>query len=177
MVFNRIYALRKYYCFRCPNKSPRSTGIKLLEEYLGGKLRRLKVIDFGCAPCWRNSKYLTEKYKCYVIRVDAVLETRPDVVAYPTHLPFRDNCVDVFVFSHILMFMNRKEEWLQAIQELKRTTRQILVVEVFKCKGRAKMRPEEKPLEFEFDEVKKLLGRIVKKHEDKHGLGCFIVLV
>jgi len=143
MVFNRIYALRKYYCFRCPNKSPRSTGIKLLEEYLGGKLRRLKVIDFGCAPCWRNSKYLTEKYKCYVIRVDA----------------------------------DRKEEWLQAIQELKRTTRQILVVEVFKCKGRAKMRPEEKPLEFEFDEVKKLLGRIVKKHEDKHGLGCFIVLV
>ncbi len=101
-------------------------------------------------------------------------ETCPDVVAYPTHMPFRDNAVDVVLFTHILMFMNSKEEWSRTVAELRRISRKYILVEVFKCKGKQKMKPEERPLQFDFEEVRKILGIIVRKCENKK-LGCYIV--
>ena len=133
----RIRVLREEYCNHCniSGRSPRSTGVKLLESVIDreGFKPRL-VIDYGCST-WRNTRYLVGKYGCESIRVDAIIDTKPDVVAYPTHLPFRDGVADVVLFTHILMFMNSKDEWAGAINELRRVSRRYIVLEAYHVKN------------------------------------------
>ncbi len=137
MPMIRIRILREEYCNHCniSGRSPRSTGVKLLEAVIDREgFRPRLVIDYGCST-WRNSKYLVNKYGCESIRVDAIIDTKPDVVAYPTHLPFRDDVADVVLFTHILMFMNSKDEWQEAISELKRVSRGYVVLETYHVKN------------------------------------------
>lgn len=91
------------------------------------------MIDYGCST-WRNSKYLANKYGSFTVRVDAIMDTRPNVVAYPTRLPFRDGVADVVLFTHILMFMNSKDEWQETIGELKRVSKRYIVLETYHVK-------------------------------------------
>jgi SAM-dependent methyltransferase len=125
----RIKILRDHYCARCPivKRSPRSTGVKLL---LGvTDVRSWHVLDFGCSN-WRNSKYL-ESLGAYAVRMDAIPDTKPDVVAYPTHLPFRDKAFDVVLYTHVLMFLESKSHWPSALKEAARVIRKYLVLETY----------------------------------------------
>ena len=159
----RIRILREEYCNHCniSRRSPRSTGVKLLESIIDkeGFKPRL-VVDYGCST-WRNTKYLVNKYNCESIRVDAISETKPDVVAYPTYLPFRDNVVDVILFTHILMFMNNKNEWPRVISELRRISRRYIVLEAYHVKN-------PKALKYDYNELMQLIGqsglRIVRRN-------------
>jgi tellurite methyltransferase len=125
----RIRILRDYYCARCPivKRSPRSTGVRLLLGVTDVSGRR--VLDFGCSN-WRNSKYL-ESLGAYAVRMDAIPDTRPDVVAYPTHLPFRDKAFDVVLYTHVLMFLESKNHWPGALKEAARIIREHLVLETY----------------------------------------------
>ncbi len=125
----RIRILRDHYCARCPivKRSPRSTGVKLL---LGvTDVRSWRVLDFGCGN-WRNSKYL-ESLGAYAVRMDAIPDTKPDVVAYPTHLPFRDKAFDVVLYTHVFMFLESKSHWPSALKEAVRVIRKYLVLETY----------------------------------------------
>jgi tellurite methyltransferase len=86
-----------------------------------------------------------------VIRVDALRETKPDVVAYPTRMPFRDSSADVVLLTHILMFMNSREEWPRAIQELARVSRDYVVLETYHVKN-------PKALNYEWQEIHELIS-------------------
>lgn len=153
MVRIRIEVLRREYCSHCPitKRSARSTGVRLLEQVLDkeGIVPRV-VIDYGCST-WRNSRYLENKYRCFAVRVDAVTWTKPDVVAYPTHMPFRDGAADVALLTHILMFMNNKAEWKDAINELRRISRRFIVLETYHVKN-------PKALNYEFTELMNVIN-------------------
>ena len=77
------------------------------------------------------------------------------------------------------MFMNKKEEWKDAINEIKRVTKKFAVIEVFQCKGKRNMKSYEKPLWFEMSEVINLITengfKIISKKVDKRGLGVFLI--
>jgi tellurite methyltransferase len=137
MISVRIRVLREEYCNHCniSRRSPRSTGVKLLEGVLDRDgVKPNVIIDYGCST-WRNSRYLAIKYGSFVIRVDALRETRPDVVAYPTHMPFRDFSADIVLLTHILMFMNSKDEWPKALGELARVSKGYVVLETYHVKN------------------------------------------
>jgi len=151
MISVRIRVLREEYCNHCniSKRSPRSTGVKLLEGVLDRDgVKPNVIIDYGCST-WRNSRYLAIKYGSFVIRVDALRETKPDVVAYPTHMPFRDSSADVVLLTHILMFTNNKGEWPRAIQELTRVSRGYVVLETYHVKN-------PKALNYEWQEIYEL---------------------
>ena len=153
MVSIRIKVLRDEYCNHCniSRRSPRSTGVKLLESVLGRDgVKPSVIIDYGCST-WRNSRYLATKYGSFVIRVDALRETKPDVVVYPTHMPFRNSSTDVVLLTHILMFMNSREEWPRAIQELARVSRGYVVLETYHVKN-------PKALNYEWREIHELIS-------------------
>ncbi len=148
----RIRVLREEYCNHCniSRRSPRSTGVRLLEEVIDREgFRPRVIIDYGCST-WRNSKYLASKYGSFTIRVDALVGTRPDVVAYPTHLPFRDSSADVVLLTHILMFMNSKDEWPEAMSELRRVSRGYIVIETYHVKN-------PKALKYDYQEIIQLI--------------------
>ena len=129
----RIRVLREEYCARCPfvKRSPRSTGVRMfLEVY---KERGGRVLDFGCSN-WRNSRFL-EGLGFYAVRMDAMADTRPDVVAYPTHMPFRDKAFDAVLLTHVLMFLEDKSHWGPALQEAARCSRGYVVVETYHVKN------------------------------------------
>ena len=159
----RIRVLREEYCNHCniSGRSPRSTGIKLLESVIDREgFRPRLIIDYGCST-WRNTKYLVSKYGCESVRVDAIIETRPDVVAYPTYLPFRDGAADAVLFTHILMFMNSKDEWPKAISELRRVSRRYIVLEAYHVKN-------PKALKYNYNELAQLIEqsglRIIRRN-------------
>jgi Methyltransferase domain. len=136
-------------------RSPRSTGVKLL---LGvTDVRSKRVLDFGCGN-WRNSKYL-ESLGAYAVRMDAIPDTKPDVVAYPTHLPFRDKAFDVVLYTHVLMFLNSKKEWLAVLDEPRRISRGYLVVETYRVSHK-------EALKYTVEELNQMLAKynITKRH-------------
>jgi SAM-dependent methyltransferase len=153
----RIKILRDHYCARCPivKRSPRSTGVKLLLSVTD--VRSKRVLDFGCGN-WRNSKYL-ESLGAYVVKMDAIPDTKPDVVAYPTHLPFRDKAFDVVLYTHILMFLNSKKEWLTVLDEPRRISRGYLVVETYRVSHK-------EALKYTVEELNQMLAKynIIKRH-------------
>lgn len=151
----RIDVLRREYCAGCKiaRRSPRSTGVRLFLERAGSPAG-LRVLDFGCSN-WRNSAYL-ESLGASSVRVDAVPYTRPDVVAYPTHLPFRDRAFDVALFTHIFMFLEDKSHWAPAAAELRRISRRYLVVETYAVKNPA-------ALKYSPEEVEALFGRPARR--------------
>jgi len=177
----RLFALRKYYCLHCSNKSPRSTGVKLLEQILDNKLSfEIKLFDYGCST-WRNTKYICSKYRVkYAIRCDITSITKPDIVCYPTHLPFRNKVFNVVLLSHILMFLNNKNEWKVVLNELKRICKKYIVIETFHCKGKSRMKSFEKPLQYTKEELLNLINdlklRIIKKKIDKL-MECLVVVL
>lgn len=128
----RIKILRDYYCSRCPivKRSPRSTGVKMLLQVT--KRPPERVLDFGCTN-WRNAKYL-ESLGAWVVRVDALPDTRPDVVAYTTHMPFRDKSFNAVLLTHILMFLESKDDWEPTLRELIRISREYIVIETYRVK-------------------------------------------
>ncbi len=128
----RIRVLRQHYCAKCPivKRSPRSTGVKMLLEATKNPPKR--VLDFGCSN-WRNSTYL-EKIGAWAVRMDSIPDTKPDVVAYPTHMPFRDRSFDAVLLTHILMFLEDKIHWPVALEEAARVARSHIVVETYKVK-------------------------------------------
>lgn len=128
-MINGVEYLRKHYCSHCPIKSPRSTGVKLLEHVWRKEWRR--VVDYGCNN-WRNSRYLAEKFSVDMIRIDILPLSDPDVVAHPAFLPFRDNAADIFLLTHILMFVP-KTLWRRVAEELRRVAK-VAVVEVYHVK-------------------------------------------
>lgn len=139
----RIRILREHYCADCRivRRSPRSTGVKLLLSVADAA--GMSVLDFGCSN-WRNSAYL-ESLGARAVRMDAIPDTRPDVVAYPTHLPFRDGAFDVVLYTHVLMFLERKEDWPTAVAEAARVAKRYLVLETYMVKhpGALRYRVEE----------------------------------
>ncbi|MEM4438738.1 MAG: methyltransferase domain-containing protein [Pyrobaculum sp.] len=125
-----------------------------------------RVMDFGCSN-WRNSKFL-ESLGAYVVRVDALPETRPDVVAYPTHLPFRDGALDAVLFTHIFMFLNDKSEWQAVAEELKRIAKEYLVIETYAVKHKD-------ALKFQPREIESLFSQLVsRKRYVRRDLQVFI---
>lgn len=114
----------------------------------------LRVMDFGCSN-WRNSAYL-ESLGAHAVRIDAVAYTRPDVVAYPTHLPFRDRAFDAALFTHIFMFLEDKAHWPAAAAELRRVSRRYVVVETYAVKNPAALR-------YDPAEVERLFGRSARR--------------
>ena len=142
----RLPLLRSTYCSRCNIRAPRSTGIKLAEKYLkrGGKF-----LDYGCST-WRNSSYLQQVLEMDNIRVDISPESKPNVVAYPTALPFRSKSIDVVALTHVLMFLMNWEELINALKELDRISRDLGVVEMYHVK-------KANSLEFKNEDVLDLL--------------------
>lgn len=130
MIRLRIDILRREYCSHCriSRKSPRSTGVKLLLSIH----RPMRVLDYGCST-WRNSAYL-ESLGAWSVRVDAVPYTKPDVIAYPTYLPFKNGAFDTVLLTHILMFLEKKEDWAKALQEAIRVSKQYVVLETYRVK-------------------------------------------
>lgn len=151
----RIDVLRREYCANChiAKRSPRSTGVRLFLERVKSP-SGLRVMDFGCSN-WRNSAYL-ESLGAYVVRVDAVVYTRPNVVAYPTHLPFRGRAFDVVLFTHIFMFLEDKAHWPAAAAELRRVSRRYIVVETYAVKNPVALR-------YRPEEVEALFGRAARR--------------
>lgn len=129
--------------------------MKLLLQAAREPLRR--VIDFGCST-WRNSKFL-ENLGAYVVRVDAVPDSKPDIVAYPTHMPIRDGAFDAVLFTHIFMFLEDKKEWPVVAEELKRVTKKYLVVETYRVKNRNALSYSPKEVEELFTDLTS-----IKKH-------------
>jgi len=115
----------------------------------------LKVLDFGCSN-WRNSSYL-EELGAASVRVDALASTRPEVVAYPTLLPFRDKAFDIVLFTHIFMFLEDKGEWKTAADELMRVSRGFIVVETYAVK-------HPQALKYTPEEVVQLFNAPVRKN-------------
>lgn len=152
----RIRILREKYCNKCNivKRSKRSTGVKLLLQSIP-TAASLKVIDYGCSN-WRNSKYL-EQLGAATIRVDAIPQTKPDVVAYPTHLPFRDNAADVVLFTHIFMFLEDKTHWHTTATELKRVARKYVVVETYAVK-------HPQAIKYTPTEITNLFNNTTKRH-------------
>jgi len=98
----RTRILREYYCTRCSivKRRPRSTGVKLL---LGvTKIEGKRALDFRCSN-WRNSKYL-EAQGAYVVRMDTTPDTKPNIVEYPTYIPFRDKVFNIAPYTHTHVF-------------------------------------------------------------------------
>jgi len=128
----RIRILREYYCAKCPivKRSPRSTGVKMLLSVTCVKNKR--ILDFGCGN-WRNSSYL-ETLGAYTVKMDAIPDTKPDIAAYPTLLPFRDKVFDITLYTHVLMFLEDKMHWSLALKEATRVTREYLVLEIYNVK-------------------------------------------
>lgn len=172
--------MRKYYCLRCRNRAPRSTGVRLCEVYLE-KLQVIRLLDYGCST-WRNTRYICEKFGKKVklaVRCDITPITRPDVVCYPTMLPFRDRVFNVVLFSHILMFLRSKEEWDQALAEIKRVSCRFVVVECYQCKGVPGMAEDEKPLQYTLQELMAKLTRFfkIRSRVVNKMLHCFLLTV
>lgn len=145
----RLRVLREEYCAKCPivKRSPRSTGVKMLLEVYKETGR---VLDLGCSN-WRNSAFL-EGRGFVSVRADALPETKPDVVAYPTRLPFRDKAFDVVLLTHILMFLESKDQWEEALREVARCARRYVVVEAYRVKN-------EKALDYTPQELLQLVSR------------------
>jgi tellurite methyltransferase len=139
----RIRILREQYCARCKIKAPRSTGVRLLLETVGKPPQR--VLDFGCST-WRNSKYL-ENLGAFVVRVDALPNTRPDIVAYPTYMPIRQSAFDTVLFTHIFMFLQSKQEWPQVASELVRISKGHIIVEAYRVRHKEALTYEPKEIE------------------------------
>jgi tellurite methyltransferase len=66
--------------------------------------------------------------------MDSIPDTKPDVVAYPTHMPFRDRSFDAVLLTHILMFLEDKSHWPAALEEATRIARGYVVVETYRVK-------------------------------------------
>jgi len=147
-----IRHLREYYCLHCPIKSPRSTGVKLLERVWSKEWRR--VVDYGCNN-WRNSRYLVEKFGVDSIRVDISPSSKPDVVAHPAYMPLRDGAADVFLLTHILMFVPRYL-WHKVVEELRRVAK-VAVVEVYHVK-------HSKAEKFSNEEVLALFPKVLRRN-------------
>jgi len=160
----RIEVLRKEYCAKCRIKAPRSTGVGLLLRVANGSTWR--VLDYGCSN-WRNSKFL-EGVGSTSVRVDAIPDTRPDVVAYPTHMPFRDSSFDVVLFTHIFMFLEEKSEWPRAASELARISRRYLVVETYRVKHVSALKFEPREIEELFAEL------VIKKRHVRRDLQVYV---
>lgn len=128
----RIRVLKDYYCAKCPivKRSPRSTGVKMLLQ--ATKKAPERVLDFGCSN-WRNSKYL-ESLGAWAVKMDAIPDTKPDIVAYPTHMPFRDRAFDAVLLTHVLMFLEKKDDWAPTLNEVIRISRQFVVLETYRVK-------------------------------------------
>lgn len=146
----RIRVLRQHYCARCNivKRSPRSTGVKLLLSVTDVKTKR--VLDFGCGN-WRNSQFL-EGQGSYVVKIDAIPDTKPDLVAYPTHLPFRQGAFHIALYTHTLMFLEDKTHWPKALEEAARVTREYLVLETYHVK-------HSQALKYTVDDLLKLLAK------------------
>jgi len=139
-----------------------------------GKSEPIRLLDYGCTVRnFRNTQYMMSNFKVkYAVRCDITPESKPDVVCYPTHLPFRDRAFNVVLFSHILMFLENKDEWALVAKELKRVCNGTVMVEVYHCVGKHGMKPEEKPLQFtsrEFDGFLRSIGLVVSKRTKYSG--------
>lgn len=161
----RINILREKYCKKCPivKRSKRSTGVKFLLEITN--VENLRVLDYGCSN-WRNTTYL-ESLGATSLKIDATPHTKPDIVAYPTHMPIRDKAVDITLFTHIFMFLEDKAHWPTAAQELQRITKRYIVVETYTVKNSA-------ALKYQPEEIIKLFYNIKKKYVRKD-LQVFII--
>jgi len=156
----RIRILREQYCAKCKIKAPRSTGVRLLLETVEKPPQR--VLDFGCST-WRNSKYL-ENLGAFVVRVDASPNTRPDIVAYPTHMPIRQKAFDTVLFTHIFMFLQSKQEWPQVASELVRISKGYVIVETYRVKHKEALTYEPKEIENLFrDNHIKILRKYIRQ--------------
>lgn len=159
----RLLALREHYCYRCRNTAVCSTGTRLLVQRCRRYVREpVKLLDYGCTVRnFRNTQFICEHFRVkYAVRCDVTPASKPDVVCYPTMLPFRDNVFNVVLFSHILMFLESKDEWRQVAAELRRVVNGVVMAEVYHCVGKAGLRPDEKPLQFTSEEFKKWLSEI-----------------
>ena len=168
----RLLALRKYYCNRCNNKAPCSTGTRLLIQALNrdNVSKPLNIFDYGCSN-WRNSTYLSKIFKTrHVVTCDIQKLSKPTIICYPTHLPFKSNSFDIVLLSHILMFLRCKSEWKKVINEIARVCKKFAVVETYHCVGKKEMTIFEKPLEYTREELLETVSSrfyIVKKKLDK----------
>jgi len=80
------------------------------------------------------------------VKIDITQASKPDIIAYPTKLPLRSKCCDVFLLTHILMFLRSSIEMSESISEAKRVSR-IIVIECYHVKNPSALKYSKEQLE------------------------------